>query len=62
MIKRKEKYETPQFIFWLTEYERDSHYEYDIILSSKNVAPSATKIELTNLATFINQFLNSEKQ
>jgi hypothetical protein len=62
MIKRKEKYETPQFIFWLTEYGRDSHYEYDIILSSKNVAPSVTKTELKNLASFINQFLNSEKQ
>lgn len=62
MIKRKERYETPQFIFWLTEYEPDSHYEYDIILSSRNVAPKITKEELQNLASFINQFVNVEKQ
>lgn len=57
MIKNKEKYETPQFVFWLTEYSRDSHYDYDIILSSRNVAPSLSREELQGLADFINNFL-----
>ena len=60
MIKRKDKFETPNFIFWLTEYE-SGHYQYDMILSSKFVAPSATKEELGNLADFIKKFME-EKQ
>ena len=57
MIKRKEKYETPQFVFWLTEYHEGSSYPYDLILSSANVAPNLSKEELKNLANFINNFL-----
>lgn len=60
MIGRKEKYETPQFIFWLTEYSKDSHYPYDLIFSSSHVAPHLNKQELKGLANFINNFL--EKQ
>lgn len=60
MIKQKEKYETSQFIFWLTEYGEGSHYPYDIIFSSTNVAPHLSKEELKGLADFINHFL--EKQ
>lgn len=62
MIKRKEKYETPNFIFWLTEYDRDSLYQYDMILSSKFVAPSATKEELGNLADFIKKFVENNNE
>lgn len=58
MIKRKEKYETPQLTFWLTEYSEDSHYQYDIIFSSKNVSPSLSKDELLGLAYFILQITN----
>ena len=58
MIVRKEKYETPQLIFWLTEYE-NAHYKYDMILSSKYVAPSANEKELKGLADFINNFLEN---
>lgn len=61
MIKNKEKYETPQFVFWLTEYSRDSHYDYDIILSSRNVAPSLNKEELKGLADFIYKFLEKKE-
>lgn len=57
MIKRKEKYETPQLTFWLTEYSEDSHYEYDIIFSSTNVAPSISKEELKQLANFITRMI-----
>ena len=62
MIKRKEKYETPQLTFWLTEYSEDSHYQYDIIFSSQNVAPSASKEELKGLADFIYEFLEKSKE
>ena len=58
MIKRKEKYETSQFVFWLTQYEHD-HYDYDIILASERVAPSANEKELKGLADFINNFLEN---
>jgi hypothetical protein len=57
MIQRKEKYETPQFVFWLTEYSEDSHYPYDLILASTNVAPHLNREELQGLANFINNFL-----
>ena len=57
MIQRKEKYETPQFIFWLTEYGESSHYPYDLILASSNVAPHLSREELQGLADFINNFL-----
>ena len=60
MIKRKEKYETPQFIFWLTEYSEKSHYPYDLILASTNVAPHLSKEELKGLSDFINHFLEKE--
>lgn len=60
MIKRKEKYETPQFVFWLTQYSKDSLYPYDIIFSSSNVAPHLSREELKGFADFINNFL--EKQ
>lgn len=62
MIKRKEKYETPNFIFYLTEYEEGSHYQYDMILSSKFVIPSATKEELGNLADFIKKFVENNNE
>lgn len=58
MIKRKEKYETPQFAFWLTEYAEGSYYPYDLILASTNVAPHLSKEELKGLADFITKFLN----
>jgi len=61
MIKRKEKYETPNFIFYLTEYEEGSHYQYDMIMSSKYVSPSATKEELENFANFIHAFLRNKE-
>lgn len=57
MIQRKEKYETPQFVFWLTEYGEGSHYPYDLIFSSSNVAPHLSREELQGLADFINNFL-----
>lgn len=57
MIKRKEKYETPQFVFWLTEYGEGSYYPYDLILASSNVAPHLSREELQGLADFINNFL-----
>lgn len=60
MTKYKEKYETPQFVFWLTEHNKDSIYSYDIIFSSNNVAPSVNREELEGLVDFINNFL--EKQ
>jgi hypothetical protein len=62
MIKRKEKYETPQFRLWLNEYEEGSLYQYDMILSSNYVSPSATKEELQNLANFIIQFTQATKE
>ena len=62
MIKRKEKYETPQFIFWLTEYSKDSHYPYDLILASINVAPHLNKNELKGLADFIYDFLEKSQE
>lgn len=61
MIQRKEKYETPQFIFWIAEYGEGSHYPYDIILSSRNVAPHLNKDELKGLADFIYNFLKDTK-
>jgi len=61
MIKRKEKYETPNFIFYLTEYEEGSLYQYDMIMSSKYVAPSVTKEELENFANFIHTFLRNKE-
>lgn len=57
MIQRKDKYETPQFVFWLTEYGEGSHYPYDLILASRNVAPHLNRQELQGLADFINNFL-----
>lgn len=57
MIQHKEKYETPQFVFWLTKYGEDSHYPYDLILASSNVAPHLSREELQGLADFINNFL-----
>lgn len=57
MIQRKKKYETPNLIFWLNEYSEDSHYPYDIILSSRYVAPHLNKNELKGLADFIYNFL-----
>lgn len=57
MIQRKEKYETPQFVFWLTEYGEGSHYPYDLILASSNVAPHLSREALQGLADFINNFL-----
>lgn len=57
MINRKEKYETPQFVFWLTQYGEGSHYPYDLILASSNVAPHLSKEELQGLADFIYSFL-----
>lgn len=71
MIKRQEKYETPNFIFYLTEYEPGSHltqeekdvfkkYQYDIILSSKLVRPSATKEELEHFSDFIKKFVEKK--
>lgn len=59
MIVRKEKYETSQFIFWLTEY-KDAHYDYDMILASERVAPPANEKELKGLADFINNFLEKK--
>lgn len=58
MIKRKDKYETPHFTFWLTEYEKPNMYDYDIIFASTNVSPSASKNDLKDLANFINNFIN----
>lgn len=60
MIKRKEKYETPNFIFYLTEYEEGNHYQYDMILSSKFVAPSATKEELELFTDFVKKFVENK--
>ena len=57
MIKRKEKYETPHFTFWLTEYEQPDMVEYDIIFSSNRVAPSVSKQQLKDLSEFILSFL-----
>lgn len=57
MIKRQEKFETPYFIFWLTEYEKPNIYDYDIIFSSNRIAPSASKQELKGLSEFILSFL-----
>lgn len=62
MINRKEKYETPQFIFWLTEYSQDSHYPYDLILASSYVAPHLSRDELRGLADFIYGFLEKSKE
>lgn len=62
MIKRKKKYETSQFIFWLTEYTNDSHYKYDMIFSSKNVAPSASEKELKEFANFISKFIDNPSE
>lgn len=62
MIKRKDKFETSNFIFWLTEYEPGDHYQYDMILSSKFVAPSATKEELGNLADFVKKFVENNNE
>lgn len=57
MIQRKEKYETPQFVFWLTEYGEQNPYPYNLILASSNVAPNLDKKELKGLADFIYDFL-----
>lgn len=62
MIKRREKYETPHFIFWLTEYEKPNMYDYDIIFSSNRVAPSVSKQELKGLVNFINHFLENSDE
>ena len=62
MIKRKQKFETPNFIFWLTEYENGSLYQYDMVLSSENVAPSATKEELTLFADFVKKFVENTNE
>ena len=62
MIKRKEKYQTPNFIFWLTEYEPGSLYQYDMVMSSENVAPSATKEELILFADFVKKFVESTNE
>ena len=59
MIKRKEKYETPHFTFWLTEYEKPNMYDYDIIFSGHRIAPPANKDDLLKLAQFINFFLEN---
>lgn len=61
MIKRKEKYETPYFIFWLTEYEKPNMYDYDIVFSSNRVAPSVSKDELKKLGEFILEFTCSDE-
>lgn len=61
MIKRKDKFETPNFVFWLTEYE-GGHYQYDMILSSKFVAPSATKEELQHFADFVKKFVENTNE
>jgi hypothetical protein len=61
MIKCKQKFETPNFIFWLTEYESGSLYQYDMVMSSENVSPSATKEELGNLADFIKKFVEDHQ-
>jgi hypothetical protein len=60
MIKRKEKFETPNFIFWLTEYEQTDMVEYDIIFGSKRVSPPATKEDLVKLSEFIANFVKSD--
>jgi hypothetical protein len=60
MIKRKEKYETPNFIFYLTEYEEGSHYQYDIIFSSQYVSPSVSKEELEHFSDFIKKFVEKK--
>ena len=60
MIKRKEKYETPHFTFWLTEYERPNMYDYDIIFSGHRIAPPANKKDLKDLADFISNFINQD--
>lgn len=57
MIQRKQKYETPQFVFWLTEHSEDSAYPYDLVLASSNVAPHLDKKELKGLADFIYNFI-----
>lgn len=62
MIKRREKYETPYFIFWLTEYKKPNMYDYDIIFSSNRIAPSASKQELKGLVNFINHFLENSDE
>ena len=62
MIKRKDKFETPNFVFWLTEYEESSHYQYDMVLSSRNVAPSATKEELQHFADFVKKFVENTNE
>ena len=60
MIKRKEKYETPHFTFWLTEYEQPDMVEYDIIFGGSRVAPPATKEDLVKLSEFIANFVKSD--
>ena len=59
MIKHKDKYETSNFTFWLTQYEKPNMYDYDIIFASTNVAPSASKNDLKGLSNFINNFLEN---
>lgn len=61
MIKRKEKYETPHFTFWLTEYEQPNMVEYDIIFGGSRVAPPATKDELKKLGEFILKFADNHE-
>jgi hypothetical protein len=60
MIKRKEKFETPHLVFWLTEYEQPNMYDYDIIFGGNKVAPQASKKELKDLADFIHNFINQD--
>jgi len=60
MIKRKEKYQTEHFTFWLAKYEQSDIIDYDIIFSSTRVSPPTTKDELLKLADFIKDFVKSD--